>query len=487
MSGYGRVKTQESSEQDLEAQNDQHLNELHSKIAALRGVTTDIYQDSRNQNSLLDTTSGAFDSFKTSLSNTSTRFARSVQSGKGGARIQLGIVLGFVFLFLLYKVGTRKSAPGEAALPSGGLNQLRTTLMAPKKAVEESGQSGFSSDKAADQSSSSSSGRVLAVTAAEHHTGSALLELILSEATYADAFSKVVGITFGEPVADAKAVLDEYNVETLKADGLDVDTLKKLGVDTICLIPPPIKEKTKAVKQVLDLAKQVKTVQNLVLLSSAGCDYADAKKQPHLREFIDLEILAMAPKSEPSTEDTGHSPCIVRAGFYLENLLAYTKQAQGEGKLPIPVDENHKFAPVALGDVVLLLAKILASKGPHGLGDDVRGQMITLTGPQMTAGPELAEAASQGLDAPLEFVSVQEAEAKKVLSAASGSVVDLDSSELALVLEYYALVRAGATNYVAGQPTFKMVTGQEMEVPSDWFKSYADSFKRKKRRTAKGE
>jgi len=70
--------------------------------------------------------------------------------------------------------------------------------------------------------------------------------------------------------------------------------------------------------------------------------------------------------------------------------------------LPIPVDENHKFAPVrplatlpaaeadaltspqreqvALGDVCLLLAKILTSEGPHGLADEVRGSMIPLTG-----------------------------------------------------------------------------------------------------------
>ncbi|GAA5907277.1 hypothetical protein JCM5296_000325 [Sporobolomyces johnsonii] len=101
---WSRGKTQESSEQDLEAQNDHHLDELHSKIAALRGVTNDIYQDSRGQNTLLDSTSNTFDSFKTSLSNTSTRFARSVQSGKGGARIQLGIVGAFVLLFVLYKL-----------------------------------------------------------------------------------------------------------------------------------------------------------------------------------------------------------------------------------------------------------------------------------------------------------------------------------------------------------------------------------------------
>jgi hypothetical protein len=116
----------------------------------------------------------------------------------------------------------------------------------------------------------------------------------------------------------------------------------------------------------LETAKKAKTVNNVVFLSSAGCDYAEKDNQPRLREFIELETLAMAAKSDTSTEQTGHSPCIVRsvrlshilalhifmydfrAGFYAENLLLYTKQAQGEGKLPIPIDEHHKFAPVRI-------------------------------------------------------------------------------------------------------------------------------------------
>jgi hypothetical protein len=60
------------------------------------------------------------------------------------------------------------------------------------------------------------------------------------------------------------------------------------------------------------MAKKAKTVTNLVLLSSAGCDYAEKHKQPRLREFIEIETLAMAAKSNTSSEQTGHSPCIVR-------------------------------------------------------------------------------------------------------------------------------------------------------------------------------
>ena len=121
-------------------------------------------------------------------------------------------------------------------------------------------------------------------------------------------------------------------------------------------------------------------MQNLVLLSSAGCDYAPRDAQPRLREFIDLEALAMQPKGEPDSTDAGHSMCIIRAGFYAENLLLYSKQAQGEGRLPIPVGDRHKFAPIALGDVAQLAAFVVTSEGPHGLADNVRSQVLVATG-----------------------------------------------------------------------------------------------------------
>lgn len=51
-------------------------------------------------------------------------------------------------------------------------------------------------------------------------------------------------------------------------------------------------------------------------------------------------------------------------------------------------------------------------------------QLITLTGPLMHAGPELAEAASQGLGTKLEFQSIKESEAKKVLKSSQGEELD---------------------------------------------------------------
>lgn len=124
---------EDSLESGLEQQNDSHLNELHSKLQALRGVTTDIYRDSLSQNTLLDTTvsvfplnprlaqfgtdaratlqGNSFDGFKTSLGNTSNRFVRSVQNNTGQARLQLSIVGGIIALFVLYKLFHSTATP----------------------------------------------------------------------------------------------------------------------------------------------------------------------------------------------------------------------------------------------------------------------------------------------------------------------------------------------------------------------------------------
>jgi uncharacterized protein YbjT (DUF2867 family) len=69
------------------------------------------------------------------------------------------------------------------------------------------------------------------------------------------------------------------------------------------------------------------------------------------------------------------------AGYYAENLLLYEKDVKNNGLLRLPIGDVNSFAPVALGDVAKVAANILVSKGPKGLSDRFRGQLITLTGP----------------------------------------------------------------------------------------------------------
>lgn len=55
---------------------------------------------------------------------------------------------------------------------------------------------------------------------------------------------------------------------------------------------------------------------------------------------------------------------------------------------------------------------------------------IPVLGPQLVAGPELAEAASQALGTKLEFSSVTEAQAKKILGSEGEELDDGESGPL---------------------------------------------------------
>ena len=50
-----------------------------------------------------------------------------------------------------------------------------------------------------------------------------------------------------------------------------------------------------------------------------------------------------------------------------------------------------------------------------------------------------------------------------------------DDSEKEYLLEYYALVRAGKTNYISTS-AFVNMTGQHPMEPPDFFKAYAEEF-----------
>ncbi|KAF9024492.1 hypothetical protein BDZ89DRAFT_1017551 [Hymenopellis radicata] len=88
-----------SVEDTYESQNDQRLDELHSKIRTLRGITTDINDDVERQNLMLDDTGNSFSSFGDTLAQTSQRARQAFGLGNGG--LKTGRVAVIVVCFLL--------------------------------------------------------------------------------------------------------------------------------------------------------------------------------------------------------------------------------------------------------------------------------------------------------------------------------------------------------------------------------------------------
>ncbi|KAH8843170.1 hypothetical protein MCOR02_007966 [Pyricularia oryzae] len=325
-------------------------------------------------------------------------------------------------------------------------------------------------------------GRNICVTSVDGQTGHLIAELILTHETFSFKADSVIGLSLdakSEKAAELES-LGAVIVEHKPGSGADdlAATLKKAKCDTICLVPPARSDKLAVCTELVEAARAA-GVSNALLISSAGADYAERETQPRLREFIDIEALVLANKGDPDNA-LAHSPCVIRAGFYAENLLVYAPQASTEGVLPIPIGENHKFAPVALGDVAQVAAHVLTGKGPHGFDDRHRGQMMVMTGPMLASGKELATSASKGVGSQLQFQDIPELEAKVVLRNQSES----DESELEYILEYYSLVREGKTNYIATS-AFHYVTGGRPTELDTIFEMYAGELRpQKKRRTA---
>jgi nucleoside-diphosphate-sugar epimerase len=311
--------------------------------------------------------------------------------------------------------------------------------------------------------------RNICITAVDGQTGFLIAELLLKEGKFFKQITTVTGLTM-HPSSPKAQELESLGVKivahTPGRERAVAKTLTEVGCDSICLIPPTHKDKFEITQELINATKRA-GVPNVLLISSVGCDYADPAKQPRLREFIDIESLMLSSKGDPGTL-TGHCPCVIRAGFYAENLLLYSEQSKADGVLPLPIGETHQFAPVALGDVAHVAAHVLAGKGKHGFDERYRGQLMVVTGPKLCAGKELAEAATRALGSKLEFENISEAEAKRVLASQS----DADESEKQYILEYYSLVREGKTNYVS-TTAFQFVTGAAPTDPDDFFKLYA--------------
>jgi len=90
----------------LEQQNDQRLDELHSKIRSLKGVTSDIYEDVESQRLTLDDMGDRFSSFGSSLAASSQRAARALglRGGVKQWRIIIYCVGGLVGFWIVWKI-----------------------------------------------------------------------------------------------------------------------------------------------------------------------------------------------------------------------------------------------------------------------------------------------------------------------------------------------------------------------------------------------
>lgn len=155
--------------------------------------------------------------------------------------------------------------------------------------------------------------RNVCISAIDGQTGFLVAELLLTDRKFSSKVDSVCGLALHPTSAKCKE-LQKLGVTVIphkpgKVKDM-VATLKESGADALCIIPPSHKDKFDITMELVAAGKKA-GVPNVCLVSSAGADMADAKRQPRLREFIDIEQLVMEAKGDAKTP-TGTSPVVVR-------------------------------------------------------------------------------------------------------------------------------------------------------------------------------
>lgn len=119
--------------------------------------------------------------------------------------------------------------------------------------------------------------RKVCITAVDGQTGFLIGELILTKKEFSRKLDSVVGLSLNP---------DSNRAQELKGLGATivphipgrvremVKNLKQTGCDTICLVPPAHEDKFDICMELVEAAKKAE-VPNVLLISAAGCDYAD--------------------------------------------------------------------------------------------------------------------------------------------------------------------------------------------------------------------
>lgn len=262
-------------------------------------------------------------------------------------------------------------------------------------------------------------------------------------------------VTVITPNPDEAEDIKKLGAEVRKVEPNDTETLKSelKKVDSVLMIPPASKDKLQVAKMTIDACSSA-GVKNVIAVSTFG-GITD-KKLPELQKFKQIEDHALA-KDIPNL-------CIIRANFYIQNLLLYKQQLQEKHELPAPTG-NGKFAPCNLRDLGRICAHIL--KNPT-MESRHKHQVYSLTGGVSQTVAQMCQEASKVLGVEINYKDISKEEAKNILS----SIEWLDSSEAEMLLETYDLVKQNRLDMVSHD--FEQLMGSEPTPSLQFWKENKD-------------
>ncbi|KAI9026154.1 hypothetical protein DFJ74DRAFT_28746 [Hyaloraphidium curvatum] len=266
-------------------------------------------------------------------------------------------------------------------------------------------------------------GKRLFVAVGDGYTGYYAVEESVRMKLFAEVVVAVIA-------PEAVAVLQTLDPTSVNAKTVNIEDPRSIaeaaqGCDVAYLVPPARHDKIELTRHMLSGVRDA-GITKCVVLSSIG---ADAEDKPSLAKFLEIER-ALKEAAFPVS-------CILRAGFYSQNMLLYADQLN-EGYLALPIGAG-KMAPVDIQDLSGAAMKVCANIEAHN------HQVYSLIGNELVDGSRIARAASVLLGKEVEYRPINEREAEMIVANKKG----LDDSEANYLLEFYELVRSGKQEMVS--------------------------------------
>eukprot|EP00045_Choanoeca_perplexa_P002388 m.24272 g.24272 ORF g.24272 m.24272 type:complete len:298 (+) comp11487_c0_seq1:134-1027(+) len=237
------------------------------------------------------------------------------------------------------------------------------------------------------------------------------------------------------------------SVEFVAADMNKPSSLETVlrGADAVAIITPgQAANAGELCINVIDKAKAAKA--KFILLISGSIAETDSAFG-HLILPVEKHLIA-----------SGLKYCILRPGFFLENLFGHIETIKGMGQVFGDNNPDSEFAVIAVDDIATTAAEVLANYQDH------QNSIINLTG-EVTTYKKIAADASLALGRKVEYVQVPTAAVKQAL-------VDLQMYEewvIDAMLEYGKQIDLGEKSVKLPSAEMKAVIKTEPITTKDWF------------------
>ncbi|EDQ84454.1 uncharacterized protein MONBRDRAFT_12808 [Monosiga brevicollis MX1] len=272
---------------------------------------------------------------------------------------------------------------------------------------------------------------------------------------FAKAFPKVtVKAGVRDPSAEkAQSLKAGDNIQLTKIDMNDAENMKAefKNADAVYIITPGHIDRTKITIGAIDAAK------------AAGAKYIVVVSFPtaHSDSCFGKQIGPV----EDHLKASGVAYAILRLPMFIDNFWGLAAGIKGDNKIYAPVKPEAAYCPIAVEDIGLASATILANPEKH------QNKIYTLTSAKNISHAEIAKVFSDALGRQIDYVQVPYEAAQKAFMD-----IGLPEWQAAGVMELYKYVDAGDKMVTTPTSDFKDITGNDPKGFKEWLEPVKGAF-----------